>query len=158
MIITGPWDLPQFPDVQYGVQIMPAFAGVGDHQSISGPDNWVVLDHGPDRVDAAYGFLRWLSQPAQVQKFSLATGDLPTRRSLAGDEQFMRRFESKLHGVSTFVENLGNVKQSRPATADYSKVSEQLGQAIVSVLLGKKQPQAALSDAAAQTRTVLGQG
>ena len=25
MIITGPWDLSGFPDVNYGVQVMPSF-------------------------------------------------------------------------------------------------------------------------------------
>jgi len=53
MIITGPWDLSGFPDVNYGVQVMPSFDAGGNHQTIAGPDNWVIFDNGPARVDAA---------------------------------------------------------------------------------------------------------
>ena len=41
MLVTGPWDLSAFPNVHYGVQIMPAYPGTsGGHQTISGPDNY----------------------------------------------------------------------------------------------------------------------
>jgi multiple sugar transport system substrate-binding protein len=47
------------------------------------------------------------------------------------------------------VENLANVRKVRPAVEQYPAISQALGQAIVSVMLGKDQPAAAL-DAAAQ--------
>ena len=37
MMITGPWDLSSFPDVKYGVQVMPSFDPGGSHQTIAGP-------------------------------------------------------------------------------------------------------------------------
>ncbi len=38
MLVTGPWDLSGFPNVHYGVQIMPSYPGTtGGHQTISGP-------------------------------------------------------------------------------------------------------------------------
>src|SRR6266496_2231830 len=38
MLVTGPWDLSVFPNVHYGVQVMPSFPGTsGGHQTISGP-------------------------------------------------------------------------------------------------------------------------
>jgi multiple sugar transport system substrate-binding protein len=46
------------------------------------------------------------------------------------------------------VENLNNVKKVRPQVEQYPAVSEALGQAIVSVMLGKDQPAAALNSAA----------
>src|SRR5580704_6721065 len=62
MLVTGPWDLATFPNVRYGVQIMPAFPGAsGGHQTISGPDNWVVFNNGSARVAAAEKFLLWLT-------------------------------------------------------------------------------------------------
>src|ERR1700733_15013314 len=62
MCVTGPWDLAAFPNVQYGVQIMPAFPGAsGGHQTISGPDNWVVFNNGSARVTTAEKFLLWLT-------------------------------------------------------------------------------------------------
>ena len=37
MVITGPWDLSGFPDVNYGVQFMPSFDAGGSHETIAGP-------------------------------------------------------------------------------------------------------------------------
>ena len=83
MLVTGPWDLSGFPNVHYGVQVMPSYPGSsGGHQTISGPDNWVVFNNGASQVSAAEKFLLWLTAPAQVKYWSLHTGDLPTRQSV----------------------------------------------------------------------------
>src|SRR5215471_15915085 len=155
MLVTGPWDLSAFPSVQYGVQIMPSFPGTsGGHQTISGPDNWVIFNNGASQTAAAEKFLLWLTAPAQVKYWSLATGDLPTRQSVT-TPSFLASMNTALPGVDTFVTNLGNVHQARPQTATYPKVSQILGTMIVSVLLGKSQPQAALTSAAQQVDQAL---
>jgi len=155
MLVTGPWDLSGFPNVHYGVQIMPAFPGAtGGHQTISGPDNWVIFNNGATQTAAAEKFLLWLTAPAQVKYWSLATGDLPTRRSVT-TQGFMQQMNTALPGVDTFVTNLGNVRQARPNTPSYPKVSQILGTMVVSVLLGKSQPQAALNTAAQQVNQAL---
>lgn len=51
-------------------------------------------------------------------------------------------------GTAAFVENLKNVHTVRPQVEQYPAVSEALGQAVVSVMLGKDQPKAALDSAA----------
>src|SRR6266704_2428625 len=54
MVVTGPWDLSAFPNVKYGVQVMPEYPGTGGgHQTISGPDNWVMFNNGAAQVSAA---------------------------------------------------------------------------------------------------------
>jgi multiple sugar transport system substrate-binding protein len=63
-----------------------------------------------------------------------------------------------LPGVDTFVTNLNNVKQARPQLAAYPQISTILGNMIVSVLLGKSQPQAALASAAQQVNQALAGG
>lgn len=155
MLVTGPWDLSSFPDVHYGVQVMPAFPGAGGHQTIAGPDNWVIFNNGAARVRAAEKFLLWLTAPAQAKYFSLHTGDLPIRRSVANSPGFNQQMNQALPGVDTFIANLGNVRQARPQIAAYPKISQILGNMIVSVLLGKSQPQAALASAAQQVNQVL---
>ena len=100
MLVTGPWDLGSFPDVDYGVQVMPSYPGSsGGHQTISGPDNWVVFNNGSGQVSAAEQFLLWLTAPAQVKAFSLATGDLPTRTSVADASGFEQQMNKMLPGV-----------------------------------------------------------
>ena len=156
MLVTGPWDLGSFPDVDYGVQVMPSYPGTSaGHQTISGPDNWVVFNNGSSKVSAAEQFLLWLTAPAQVKAFSLATGDLPTRTSVADASGFDQQMNKMLPGVDTFISNLANVKQARPQISQYPQISTILGNMVVSVLLGKSTPQAALASAASQVNAVL---
>jgi multiple sugar transport system substrate-binding protein len=156
MLVTGPWDLSAFPNVKYGVQVMPSYPGTtGGHQTISGPDNWVLFNNGATHVSAAEKFLIWLDAPAQVKYFSLKTGNLPIRASVAADAGLSQQMDAALPDVSTFTGNLSNVKQARPQITAYPQVSTILGTMIVSVLLGKSQPQAALDTAAKQVNAVL---
>jgi multiple sugar transport system substrate-binding protein len=155
MLVTGPWDLSGL-HVATGVQIMPSFAGsTAGHQTIAGPDNWVVFDNGSARKKAALDFLTWLTAPAQVQTFSLQTGDLPTRSSVAQNSTVTSKMNAKLPGVKTFIDNLSNVKNARPQIPEYPKISLALSNAIVGVMLGKVEPQAALDQAAAATNSAL---
>jgi multiple sugar transport system substrate-binding protein len=156
MMVTGPWDLSSLTSVSYGVQVMPSYPGstAGD-QTISGPDNWVIFNNGSSQSAAAEKFLLWLTAPAQVKSFSEQTGDLPTRTSVAGAPGFDATMNKQLPGVSTFISNLANVKQARPQIPQYSQISTVLGNMVVSVLLGKSTPQAALSSATSQVNADL---
>jgi multiple sugar transport system substrate-binding protein len=156
MLVTGPWDLSQLSDIDYGVQVMPTFAGSnGSHQTIAGPDNWVVFNNGDKKKKAALDFVQWLTAPEQVKAFSLGTGDLPTRMSVGKDQELLAKMNETLPGSTTFVENLNNVKKVRPQVEQYPAVSEALGQAIVSVMHGKDKPAQALQSAAQAADTAL---
>lgn len=154
MVITGPWDLSGFPDANYGVQVMPSFDAGGAHTTIAGPDNWVIFDNGPERVDASWEFLKFMATPENVLKDSLATSHLPTRASVQALPEFAQ-FDQNFPGVGTFAENLSNVTKARPQIAQYPQISTLLGQALVSVLLGQAEPQEALDQAAAQADAIL---
>ena len=153
MLWTGPWDLSQITaaKVSYGVQILPADL---NHQTISGPDNWVMFNNGSARTQAAWQFLKWLTSPAIDLKWAQMTGDLPIRASvsqLPGYGQFITKYP----GIGLWVKNLGNATQARPVLAVYPKISTAIGQAVQAVLLGKAQPQQALQQAAQQVDGVL---
>ncbi|TRW80436.1 ABC transporter substrate-binding protein [Mycolicibacterium sp. 018/SC-01/001] len=149
MLVTGPWDLSQLSDIDYDVQVMPTFAGSpGGHQTIAGPDNWVVFDNGDKKKQAAIDFVKWLSAPEQVKAFSLGTGDLPIRQSVGNDQAVLDKLNQNVPGTAAFVQNLNNVKKVRPTVEQYPDVSDALGQAIVAVMLGKQQPADALNTAA----------
>jgi multiple sugar transport system substrate-binding protein len=149
MLVTGPWDLSSLTDIDYGVQVMPTYAGSnGGHQTIAGPDNWVVFNNGDKRKQAAIDFVKWLTAPEQVKAFSLGTGDLPIRASVGDDKSVLDELNKNVPGTAEFVANLKNVKTVRPQVEQYPAVSEALGQAIVAVMLGKDQPAAALNNAA----------
>jgi multiple sugar transport system substrate-binding protein len=156
MFVTGPWNLSEFPDAKYGVQVMPMFPG-GSHDTIAGPDAWVVLDNGPQRVDAAWKLAKFLTSPDQVLADSLATGHLPTRTSV-GNMPGFSTFATSFPGIDVFAENLVNVKKARPPIATYPQISQLIGNAVTSVVLGKADAQQALDDAAQQADTLLAAG
>ena len=151
MLFTGPWDLSQFPNVKFGVQILP---GDKNHQTISGPDNWVLFNNGTARSQAAWNFISWFTSPKQSLEWSTLTGDLPIRSSdtkLPGYGAYIAKYP----GDATFVQNLANAIQVRPVTPLYPKISTAIGQAVQAVLLGKAQPQQALDQAASQVNSIL---
>lgn len=154
MLFTGPWDLSGFTDVDYGVEVLP---GDQNHQTISGPDQWVMFDNGDARRKAAWEFLKWFTAPEQAMRWSLDTGDLPIRASQA-DLPAYQQYVAKYPGVEKFVENEANAEKARPVIASYAEVSQAMGQAIQAVLLGKAQPKGALDAAAEQVDQVLAQG
>jgi multiple sugar transport system substrate-binding protein len=156
MLVTGPWDLSSFPDVDYGVEILPGFDG--DHQTIAGPDMWTVFDNGGGRAQAALEFIAWLTAPEQMKTDALATGHLPFRLSVIEDAEFIEEFGTTIPGINVFAENLANVQQARPVLAAYPQISEAMGLAIVSAMLGENDAQSALDEAAAQANDSLALG
>ena len=151
MLFTGPWDLGSFPNVDYGVQILP---GDKNHQTIAGPDNWVLFNNGTQRADAAWNFMKWFLSTKVHLSFALATGDLPLRKSELKQPAYTT-FVKRYKGIGTFVANLANATKVRPTTEKYPRISEAIGQAVQSVLLGKAQPQAALDQAAGKVDAIL---
>jgi multiple sugar transport system substrate-binding protein len=154
MLFTGPWDLSGFPDVDYGIQILP---GNENHQTISGPDQWVMLDNGDDRRNAAWTFLKWFTSPTEAMQWSLATGDLPIRSSQTQTPDYPK-YTAKYKGIAMFVENEQNALKARPVLPTYNEISQAMGQAIQAILLGKAQPQQALDQAAQQVDEILAKG
>jgi multiple sugar transport system substrate-binding protein len=140
--------------VNYGIQILP---GDQNHETISGPDQWVMLDNGDDRRKAAWTFLKWFTSPAEAMRWSVATGDLPIRASQTQSPDYPK-YTAKYKGIDTFVQNEQNAVKARPVLASYNEISQAMGQAIQAVLLGKAEPKAALDQAAQQVDQILAQG
>jgi multiple sugar transport system substrate-binding protein len=154
MFVTGPWEVPvlQESGVQWGDQILPGYNG--DHQTVSGPDNWVILDHGSERVDASIEFLTWLTAPEQELTWMLVTGSLPVRPSimdLPGYQEYLDTYP----GIQTMADNLENAKNAMPTLTQWPRIVNALGESIASVLLGRAQPQEALDEAAQQADALL---
>ncbi|MET1074815.1 MAG: ABC transporter substrate-binding protein [Umezawaea sp.] len=149
MLWTGPWDLSGInEDVSYGVQFLP---GKVTHATIAGPDTFVVL--GDNGKADAWPFLKWLLSPQIHLDFAMETGHLPIRQSELELPDYAK-FEEKFPGNKVFVDNLAkNVSKARPNIPQYPKISQSLGTAVQSVLLGEAQP----ADALAAARTEIDQ-
>jgi multiple sugar transport system substrate-binding protein len=149
MIISGPWllyDLKQ-QKTPYGIQILPGTDG--NHQTISGPDLWVLLDHGDkNQAAAAYDFIAWLTAPEQDVRWNVFYGNLPLRSSAAETPEFQQYLET-YPGGDVFFANLANATEPRPTVVGYTAMSLSVATAINKVLQGAAEPQQALDDAAA---------
>jgi multiple sugar transport system substrate-binding protein len=156
MLWTGPWDLSSInSNVSYGVTYLPG--DNGDHETISGPDLYMLYNHSGPRAAAALQFITWLTSAKIHLQFAIATGDLPLRQSetkLPGYQTFLAKYPAE----KVFVANLNNVKHVRPNLPDYAEISHAVGQMVQSVLLGQAQPQAALDSASKQVASVLAGG
>ncbi|OHV31903.1 MULTISPECIES: ABC transporter substrate-binding protein [Pseudofrankia] len=153
MLWTGPWDLSSITsDVDYGVSILPGYQG--NHETISGPDIYMVFDHSGPRHQVALDFITWLTSAKVHLKFAIATGDLPLRKSETQLPEY-QTFLQKYPGEKVFVDNLDNVEHVRPNIPSYAEVSTAVGQMVQSVLLGQAEPQAALDSAKGQVASAL---
>jgi multiple sugar transport system substrate-binding protein len=157
MIISGPWvlfDLKQ-AKTPYGVTLLPGTDG--NHQTISGPDLWVLLDHDDEqRAAAAYDFISWLTEPEQDVRWNVAYGNLPLRSSAAETPEF-EKYTETYPGGQVFFENLENATTPRPTVQGYTAMSQSVATAISKVLGGQAEPQQALDEAAEQSAIDLAQ-
>jgi multiple sugar transport system substrate-binding protein len=155
MIVTGPWQLSVITDhhVSYGVQVLPSFGG--SHETISGPDVYMVFNHSDERRKAAVTFLSWLHEPAQDVQWDIGSGNLPLSAKSAALPAF-KAYAAKYVGVDLFVKNLLNAHHIRPPVAQYTQVSVAVGKAIATTLLGRGSPKDTLAQAAKTADKALG--
>lgn len=148
MILDGPWLLYTVKEAKlnYGAVQLPGTDG--DHQTISGPDLWVLFDrHNAQRAAASYDFMHWLTSPEQDVRWNVAYGNLPLRKSAASTPEFAK-FLADFPGGDVFFANLDNAKKARPTVPGYQTLSLNVAKAINEALVGGTDPQTALDEAA----------
>jgi multiple sugar transport system substrate-binding protein len=156
MVVTGPWQLPDFIDAKddFGVAPLPTFGG--EPLTISAPDTWTIFDNGKARSDAAVTFVQWLNSPEQDAKWVTKAGSLPLRKGTA-DQPEWAQYQKDVPGLSVFLDGLDGARV-KPANPSYPKVSEAVGQSLVAVLLKRSSPDDALNQAVQASEAVLAGG
>jgi multiple sugar transport system substrate-binding protein len=154
MFVSGPWEVPVLNQAHVDWGDVPLPAVNGNHQTVSGPDNWVIFNNGTARVNASIAYMKWLTAPPQELKWDLVSGSLPIRPSMlhtAGYQEFLKKWP----GIGPMAENLQNAKEAMPTLQQWPRIVNALGTSVASVLLGRAQPKAALDQAAQQANTLL---
>jgi multiple sugar transport system substrate-binding protein len=155
MMLSGPWSLLDIKDAKldYGVAALPGVNG--DHQTVSGPDLWVLFDHeDANRAGASRDFIKWLTSAQIDAKWNLAVGNLPLRSSEQSTPEFAA-YVKEYPGGQKFFDNLANAKQARPTVAGYEVMSRNVGDGIAKVLQGAAKPKEALDEAARKSADAL---
>jgi multiple sugar transport system substrate-binding protein len=156
MVVTGPWQLPDFIEAKTGFGVAPLPAFGSDAVTISAPDTWTLFDNGKRRAKAAVEFIQWLNQPAQDARWVVDAGSLPLRKGTAQEAKW-KAYQDKTPGLSVFVAALDGAR-TKPTDPKYPQVSEQVGQSLVAVLLKRSSPQDALDKAVQGADGVLAGG
>lgn len=142
MQITGPWTYITKSNVPYEVFPIPSKM---QPATVTGTGNLYVMKTTPAREQAAMQFLEYVLSEAFQTPWSIGTGFLPVNQKSAQSEAY-QQFVAQKPMLKTFVEQMA-VAQARPTIAGYSRLSENLGRAIESALLGKASAAAALQTA-----------
>ncbi|GAA0944212.1 ABC transporter substrate-binding protein [Virgisporangium aurantiacum] len=155
MVLSGPWAMLEANQagLEFGVTALPGYNG--DHQTVSGPDLWVLYDHeDANRAGASRDFIKWLTSKEGDAKWNLALGNLPLRASERDTPEFAS-YVQEYPGGQKFFDNLANAKQARPTVSGYEEMSRNVGDAIAKVLQGTESAKKALDEAAAKSRGAL---
>jgi multiple sugar transport system substrate-binding protein len=148
-IVDGPW-MPaifaaQYPDFKFGLSAFPA--GPGGSVSVVGGED-IVLFTSTKNKDAALAFMQFItSQPAQLDFASTGQMSVLTELGTSPDvPDYFPVFEKQLQTA-----------QPRTPSPAWPKIDEAIGDAVLQVLMGEAEAQAALDDAAGTVDGLLAQ-
>lgn len=148
MQLTGPWTLGQLAAMKVSdFAVMPIPSGTRLATSMGG-ENLFMMRSTPDRQRAAWEFMQYVLSEDFQTEWALGTGYLPINLK-ARDRAIYRDYVSKNPATQVFLDQ-AKYARTRPIEPGYSKISENIGRAIESVLLNKSTPQAALKTAQAR--------
>jgi multiple sugar transport system substrate-binding protein len=143
MQVTGPWTLAQLKQsgIDYGVFPLPK---IEESAAVLGGENLFVFKTNEQRETATLKFLEFILSSDFQTKWALKTGYLPINIKAQQSEEY-QQFVAENPVLNVFLEQM-KVARSRPIVADYPLISENLGRAIESTLLGNKTAQQALQE------------
>jgi multiple sugar transport system substrate-binding protein len=145
MQITGPWTYIMKSKVDFDVFPIPVNLRPA---TVLGGGNFYVMKSNSEREKAAFKFLEYVLSEEFQKEWSVGTGFIPVNMKAAQSEEFQNFIKQK-PVLKIFLEQMG-VSYARPIIAGYSRLSDHLGRAIESTLLGKSNAKEALE--AAQKR------
>jgi multiple sugar transport system substrate-binding protein len=144
MQLSGPWTLGELKrtGVDFRVFPMPSEAR---QATIIGGENLFLFKTTPERERAAFRFAEYVMGEEFQTQWAIETGYLPVNLKARQSEAY-QEFVEQQPAVKVFLEQ-AEYGRSRPIFRGYSRISESLGRAIESVLLGKSSPKEALEKA-----------
>lgn len=144
MQLTGPWTLGQLQGTKTDFGVMPIPMGQRAATSTGGENLFIMKTTAP-RQEAAWQFAEYVLSKEFQTAWALGTGYLPVNLQARQNPRY-QEFVTKQPAVKVFLDQTVNGR-SRPIFSGYSRISDSLGRAIESVLLGKATPTNALKEA-----------
>ncbi|HBK24444.1 MAG TPA: ABC transporter substrate-binding protein [Planktothrix sp. UBA10369] len=142
MQITGPWTYITKSQVDY--QVFPIPANI-KKATVIGAGNLYVMKTKPERERAALRFLEFVISEEFQTEWAIGTGFLPVNINSVQSQAYQQFLNSK-PWLKVFVDQMP-VARARPIIAGYNRLSDSLGRAIESTLLGQSSAEQALKEA-----------
>lgn len=144
MQLSGPWTLRelQTTGVDFGVFPLPKQV---QQTTIIGGENLFLFKTTPEREKAAFTFAEYVMGEEFQTKWALGTGYLPVNTKVRQSQAY-QEFVRQQPALKVFLAQT-EYGRTRPLLLGYRRISESLGRAIESVLLGKNSPRQALKNA-----------
>ena len=144
MQLSGPWTLAQLQATGVDFSVFPMPSAVRQ-VAVTGGENLFLFKTTLERERAAFTFAEYVMGQEFQTQWAMGTGYLPVNLKARESEAY-QDFVAQQPAVKVFLEQ-AEFARSRPIFRGYSRISEKLGRAIESVLLGKSSPVEALKDA-----------
>lgn len=141
MQVTGPWSLGEFTSSGVDFGVFPIPMNQEPATSIGG-ENLFLFKTTPEREKAAFTFAEYAMSAEFQTELALGTGYLPINIKSRQDPQYLQ-FVQEIPPIQVFLDQAEHGR-SRPIFPGYNRISDSLGRAIESVLLGQNSPEQAL--------------
>ncbi|WP_414528656.1 ABC transporter substrate-binding protein [Nodularia chucula] len=141
MQVTGPWSLGEFTSSGVDFDVFPIPMNQEPATSIGG-ENLFLFKTTPEREKAAFTFAEYAMSAEFQTELALGTGYLPINIKSRQDPQY-QQFVQEIPPIQVFLDQ-AKYGRSRPIFPGYNRISDSLGRAIESVLLGQNSPEEAL--------------
>ena len=156
MIMDGPWDLPTFrkmKNIDWAVASLPE-GPKGKATYIAGES--LAIFKQSKNPDAAWIFVKWVTEPEVQEMFSISSGYLPVRKSVLEKESYIAFLETD-QAMKNFVDQIKIARQRPTIDKYYVNINQFIADAIEKTLIGNKSPKDALDEAAAKSNELLNQ-
>ncbi|MTJ09416.1 ABC transporter substrate-binding protein [Anabaena sp. UHCC 0204] len=141
MQVTGPWSLGEFKQSGVDFAVFPIPMNKKPATVIGG-ENLFLFKTTPKREQAAFKFIEYTLSADFQTELALGTGYLPINIK-SRQSPIYQEFLKKQPQIQVFLDQAKN-GFSRPIFPGYTRISDSLGRAIESVILGKSSPAEAL--------------
>ena len=149
MMVNGPWNIPtireESPDLPWDVSVLPSQA---ESASVLGGEN-MAISAGSANLDAAWEFMQWRNDPANLKPYLLEGGKLPSRADLAEDAAWTGD-----PVLAVYIEQL-KVARARAYGDKYPEISAAIQTAMQSAISGQTDVATATAEAQATITPLL---
>ncbi len=137
--------------VEPGVGPFPGVAGGTGEPGIYARALWIMGGRPEEEQLAAWKLVRWLVEPEQQAEFFAGTGYLPVRLSAyaqPASQAVIEEYPDYQIPIDLFVGTPSTPAKLGPRTGAFPRIEQTLQDALEAVLLGEKDPDQALEEAA----------